>query len=288
VAVLRAECGIDYITTTWHDEIRNTALMNTRTVVEWAERQYGKRGLGSTPRPWGWQGYVGWQCGQLCVGERYDGTILRLSSVMAHRWCEQGLPVGHNMSRCDISLTVWGVYDQSAVIALHSDVADKYRKSLQCRPFKLRLIDGKGDGDTLYLGSRSSDLFTRIYDKEKEQVNDESYKGSLRYECECKERLALDAYTRCVARGYSATSCMEVLVGLLLRRGVHALGAGHSSVVVTAPTQLPISSVENSLTWLEKQVSPTVRRLVREGYEEEVLHALGLHHLIDDGSGYDV
>jgi DNA relaxase NicK len=206
---------------------------------------------------------------------------------MAHRWCEQGLPVGNNMSRCDVSLTVWGVYDQSAVIALHSEVADKHRKSLQSRPYKMRLIDGKGDGDTLYLGSRSSALFTRIYDKEREQLTDEGYKSSLRYECECKERLAFDTYQRCIATGYSSASCVAVLVGLLLGRGIHALGVGGSSVVVTAPSQLPISTVENSLTWLEKQVSPTVRRLVREGYEEEVLHALGLERFIDDGSGYD-
>lgn len=270
------ECGIDYLTTTWRDEIRNTALLNTRTVIEWAERQYGKGGLGSIPKPWSWNGYSGWQCGQLNVGERYDGTILKLSGVMAHKWLSAGLPVGHNMSRCDIALTVWGISEQSREIALHSDQGDVYRKNLRSRPFKMRLIDGKGDGDTLYLGSRSSQQFVRIYDKEREQPDNEDYKNSLRYECECKERLAFDSYQRCVSGGYSPASCMAVLVGLLARRGIYPLGIGSSAMVVIPPTQLPESSLEIALTWLEKQVSPTIRKLIREGYEEEVLTALGL------------
>ncbi len=277
------ECGIDYLTTTWKDEIRDTALLNTRTVIEWAERQYGKRGLGSTPKPWAWNGYAGWQCGQLNVGERYDGTILKLSGVMAHKWVKAGLPVGHNMSRCDIALTVWGVSEQSHEIALHSEQGDVYRKSLRSRPFKMRLVDGKGDGDTLYLGSRSSELFTRIYDKEREQPDNEDYKTSLRYECECKERTALDSYQRCVSGGYSPTSCLAVLVGLLARRGIYPMGIGSTAVVVIPPSNLPESNLEATLAWLEKGVSPTVRRLIREGYEEEVLNALGLGRYFNQG-----
>ena len=277
------ECGVDYITTTWKDEIRDTPLLNTRTVVSWAERQTGKRGLGSITKPWAWEGYTGWQCGQLSIGERYDGTILRLSSVMAHKWLAAGLPIGHNISRLDIALTVWGVSDQSEQIALHSEQADTYRKGLRSRPFNVRLIEGFGDGDTLYLGSRSSSQFVRIYDKERERKSDESYKGSIRYECECKERLAFEAYTRCVAAGYSGTSCLEVLVGLLAGRGIRPLGIGNATGVVLGNTALPISSVESSLSWLEEQVSPTVRRIMREGYELEVLQALGLERYFNQG-----
>jgi hypothetical protein len=193
---------------------------------------------------------------------------------MAHRWLEQGLPTGHNISRLDLALTIWGVSDQSSLIALHSVEADEYRKALHSRPFDVRLIDGFGKGDTLY-------------DKEKEQVKDSDYKTAIRYECECKERLASSAYQRCVSVGYSAASCLAVLLGLLRGRGIKPVGHEQSTAVVVKPAALPVSTVESSLSWLNEQVSPTVRRLLREGYELDVLDALGLGHLIPDAGAFE-
>lgn len=283
VAIRLPECGVDYLTMTWHDEIRNTALMNTRMVIEWAERQKGAGGLGSISKPWAWEGYAGWQCGQLCVGERHDGTILRMSGVIGHRWLAQGLPTGHNVSRIDVALTVWGCFCQKEQIALHSAEADYHRKTLHSRPYKVRLIDGFGEGDTCYIGSRQSSQFVRIYDKELEQSGDKQYKGAIRYECECKEQLALQALTRCTSGGYSAARCLSVLLGLLARRAVRPLDTWGVDTDVLQPSQLPNSSLESSLSWLEKQVSPTVKRLIREGYEEEVLTALGLGRYFNQG-----
>jgi hypothetical protein len=206
---------------------------------------------------------------------------------MAHRWLEQGLPTGHNISRLDLALTIWGVSDQSSLIALHSVEADEYRKALHSRPFDVRLIDGFGKGDTLYVGSRTSAQFVRVYDKEKEQVKDSDYKTAIRYECECKERLASSAYQRCVSVGYSAASCLAVLLGLLRGRGIKPVGHEQSTAVVVKPAALPVSTVESSLSWLSEQVAPTVRRLLREGYELDVLDALGLGHLIPDAGAFE-
>lgn len=283
LAISPAECGVDYLTMTWPEEIRDTALSNTRTVVEWAQYQKGKKGEGNTPKAWAWQGYSGWQCGQLSVGERYDGTILRLSGVLADKWLRDGLPTGHNVSRIDLALTIWGVLDRSAQIALHSHDADYHRKTLQSRPYEVRLIDGFGAGDTLYVGSRTSQQFIRIYDKEKEQSDDKRYKGSIRYECECKEELASTVLARCIAGGYSPSRCLSTLLGLLERRAICPLDCWGIKPTVIPNSAKPESSVESSLRWLELQVAPTIRRLVREGYEPSVLRALGLHRFVDDG-----
>ena len=277
------ECAFDYLTMTWRDEIRNTALGNTRNVMEWAERRPLNIGGKDFTKVWAWQGYTGWQCGQVCVGERADGSIVRLTGKAAHDWATDKLPTGHNVSRLDIALTVWGVSDQSKEIALHSVRADEYRKGLRSRPFDVRLIDGFGDGDTLYVGSRTSEQFVRIYDKERSPNGGSEYKTALRYECECKEQLALRAYQRCVSNGYSAASCLSVLTGLLDRRGIVPVLVGGIQSAAIGTTELPVSSLESSLSWLKVQVRPTVARLMREGYEEEVLQALGLQRYFNQG-----
>lgn len=283
LAVRPPECGFDYLTMTWRDEIRNTALGSTRNVVSWAERRPLNIGGKDFTKAWAWQGYTGWQVGQVCVGERPDGSIVRLTGKAAHDWASDGLPTGHNISRLDIALTVWGVSDQSRQIALHSVSADQYRKSLQSRPFDVRLIDGFGKGDTLYVGSRTSEQFVRVYDKERAPNGGTEYKTALRYECECKEQLAHRAYSRCVGDGYSAASCLSVLAGLLARRGIDALSTRGVQQSHIGVTELPVSSLESSLSWLEVQVKPTVSRLMREGYELEVLTALGLQRYFNNG-----
>ena len=277
------ECGFDYLSTTWPDEIRNTALGNMRNVIDWAERRPLNIGGKDFTKTWAWQGYIGYKVGQVCIGERPDGCIVRLEGKAAHDWAMAGLPIGHNVTRLDIALTIWGISDQSEVIARHNVEGVAHRKSLQSRPYAVRLIDGNGDGDTLYLGARSSELFVRIYDKERSPNGGATYKTALRYECECKEQLAQRAYQGCVNPRYSATSCLPILAGLLARRGISPVGVGSVFAKLISPSIAPVSDLESSLSWLAVQVRPTIARLMAEGYEEEVLTALGLARLFNPG-----
>lgn len=274
--IRQPECAFDYLTMTWRDEARNTTLGSKRNVVRWAEKRTTKDGGKQFTKPWAWQGYTGYTCGQVSIGERPDGTIVRLVGKAAHDWASAGLPAGHNISRLDIALTVWGISDQTEAIARHNVDSVAHQKTLQSRPYSVRLISGNGDGDTLYAGSRTSELFVRVYDKERAPNGGEHYKTAIRYECECKEQLAHRAYQGCIATGYSGASCLAVLSGLLARRGVVPLVARLPRLAVLGTSELPTSSLENSLRWLEQQVNPTVSRLMREGFELEVLTALGL------------
>lgn len=281
--VRHPECGFDYLTTTWKDEIRNTALGNTRAVIKWAERRKLNEGGKNFTKAWAWQGYTGYQCGGVAIGERADSSIVRLVGSAAHDWASDGLPTGHNISRLDIALTVWGVSDQSAEIARHNVESVEHRKTLQSRPYVVSRIDGNGDGDTLYLGSRSSEQFVRIYDKERSPNGTSEHKTALRYECECKEQLAFNCYQRCINPRYSSASCLQILAFLLGRRGISPILVGGIQPEPIPPTGVPISDLETSLSWLSAQVRPTIARLMREGYEEEVLNALGLHRYFNNG-----
>jgi hypothetical protein len=268
---------------TWRDEARNTTLGSKRNVMKWAENRPVRDGGKDFTKPWAWQGYVGYSCGQVSIGERLDGTIVKLVGKAADDWMRAGLPGGHNVTRIDIALTIWGVSDRSAEIALHSEQTELYRKGLEGKPYKVRLIDGKGDGDTLYIGSRSSQQFVRIYDKEKSPNATKEHETSIRYECECKEQLAYDCYQRCVARGYGPASCLSLLASLLDRRGIDVVLLRGLQRKPIAPSELPVTSLESSLSWLENQVKPTVSRLMREGYELEILTALGLKRYFNTG-----
>jgi hypothetical protein len=277
------ECGADWLTMTWPGEIQDTVLKNKRDIIGWAERRKVREGGRDFVKPWAWQGYSGMKCGQVEIGDRLDSTIVRLQGKAADDWLREKLPTGHNITRLDIALTFWSDLNRDGLIALHSLEAEGKRNTLQSRPFRVRLIDGKGDGNTLYVGSRSSELWVRIYDKEKSPNTTDEYKGALRYEVELKEDTAREALERCTRRGYSARSCLEVLTSLLIRRGICALGTGGICGEIFPPSSLPVTSLEDSLRWLETQVRPSVSRLMREGYEQEVLEALGLGRYFNNG-----
>lgn len=270
------ECGVDYLTTTWPDEIRNTILASKSNVMDWAMSLETRGGKGQIVKPWASEGYVGFSCGAVQVGERPDGTILRLSSVSADRYLADGFTAGHNISRIDVALTIWGVLDQTSAIARHKDETIAHRLTLQSRPYKVRHILGEGEGDTLYCGSRTSKLFTRIYDKEREQSDEDKFKTAIRYEVECKEELARYVYEGCTNGAYSAANCVAVCRGLFARRGINPLHSGGLLTDCYPPSGLAVSSVEISLSWLEKQVAPTIRRLRAAGYLADVYAALGL------------
>lgn len=284
-AVVR--CGVDYLTTTWPKEIRDTILGSKRTVMDWARDNAVVNGAGNWVKKWAWQGYEGFKCGPVMCGERPDGTILRLEGVAAHEWLAAGLSAGHNISRIDIAATVWGVFNQSEVIASHKVDADTYRKTLQHRPYKVRLIDGVGDGDTLNCGTRESKYFLRVYDKERAPNSTPEYKGALRYEAECKEELGRQVYERCISGGYSVANCRALLGGLLARRGISPLCIGCLQSEDLPNIAVHRSDVERSLAWLNSQVRPTLLNLMKMGYEKEALEALGLNTFLRDYVGGD-
>ena len=274
--VAQVTIGADYLTTTWPNEIRDTVLQSKRQVMDWAREKSELNGSGNWVKKWAWQGYEGYSCGPVCCGERADGCILRLSGIAAHYWLADGLTAGHNISRLDIAATVWGVFDQSSVIARHKSDTDEYRKTLQHKPYRVRLIDGVGDGDTLYIGSRESSLFVRIYDKERAPNSTPEYKGAMRYEAELKEEFAQQAYSRITHGGYTVAGCRSVLGGILTRRGIDPVSAGCVQSSYFPDTKISGNDVERSIKWLSSQVKPTLQNLMRMGYEEEALKALGL------------
>lgn len=267
---------IDYLTTTWALSLAASPLPSVANIIDWARRKANEKGARESVKAWAWQGYTGWSVGSFCFGERQDGTIVRVSSALAHDYVTSGLPIGHNVSRLDVCLDVWGVKDIDNQIALHKEETLMYRNNLHSRPYEVRLQETFGGGDTLYLGARSSGLFVRIYNKEKEQATNEYYHEAIRYEVEIKDdrgRKIVDKYRD---GGYRSFLLTESILGFLERRGVHPVGLPVGGGVYVDSSPRAVGDIDASLAWLRSQVAPTVRRLLKLGYRPDIIDALGL------------
>lgn len=228
------------------------------------------------PRPWGWMGYHGLEHGGIAHGAREDTSIVRASSECAAAlW--RLLPLrAINVTRLDVALTLWLDRDAEKWTFDALESADKQRqKAPKNRQRKLTHIDGRGAGNTLYIGSRTSVAMGRMYDKWRES-KDETYKFAWRFEIEYKPPDALHAYRyfREAARpSYAMASTARTWFE---QRGVAIPGEDFGPDRFRSPPALRTSDDERALRWLAVQVAPTVERLACTVGREQVELALGL------------
>jgi Replication initiation factor len=267
---------VDWITTTWSDSADKGDIFGASNLHDWACAQSGKKRSEQALDRWAWQGYIGWQSGQLSWGERFDGSILRVSGELAQRYWEQGLPIGHNVSRLDIAVDVWWGIDPDTMIAEHNVATLDARMLAKSRPWRVACVNGFGDGDTLYIGSRKSVEFVRIYNKEKESRGEDEYRGCTRYEVEYHDESARALVYRSGARRGGSGWLLGEVSSILHRRGVGVLASLLASEPINPPHRRVATSDERKIDWLRTQVAPTVRSLLTRHDAAVILTALGL------------
>lgn len=226
--------------------------------------------------PWQAFGYRGLSYGLVQIGKGAQGAILQASQWAANELRGLGLPYT-NISRADIAITVWYDADPAALIKLWADRSAEYRRLAGGAAWKVTYIDGKGDGDTAYYGSRTSDIYVRTYDKGRESPEGGFYENAIRYEVEYKNREALAVWQgedrTAPGRDWLAAQVLEVL----RRRGVFVALPGEVPVPACARRTAPPSSVDKRLAWLRNQVRPSIDKLVADGVSlEHIREALGL------------
>lgn len=265
--------GVDYVRLTHTDTARAFwAYEVYRQVVQ----ELGWYHAGEAPlKAWGFQGYKGEISGKAASGLREDGAILQVTSHWADVDDLLALP-STGVPRLDIQVTTWGEAQPARVprnIAIASDAASR---TVNHRPWEVACYDKFGKGDTAYLGSRESEWFVRVYDKEQES-REALYKGAVRYEVQLTGQTARREWAAMQAHGKSPARLAGLLQGFLGARGV-SLPDGIS--LENSPRQLvrkEPSSTEQSLRWLGEQVAPTVARLLRQGVTYEELHEVLFH-----------
>src|ERR1044072_2340907 len=156
-------------------------------------------------------GYGGLKCGKVFFGSRVDSIVLQCSGDAARKYWRTVAETFPRISRVDLAVDCRiDPWDPDSLRFAARDSVEHRTKAQH--PWKIRFIDGKGAGDTCYLGSFNSDHFMRIYDKYAESGKEE-YKDTIRYELVLRRQNATNYSKRLVEyTGNRLVEYMEKIV----------------------------------------------------------------------------
>lgn len=268
-----AETGIDWLTATVE---RNSSEWGY--VTGKAERELLQhKSEGNILKEGTMYGYSGFRAGANFMGHKDDRTLIQFTSGRAALAFERTYSEALHYSRLDIQATVR--YDQSYLdIAnyayTHAEAANGALPPARRR--KLQIIENNDGGSTCYIGSRNSEQFARIYNKDAESGLDH-YKDCWRFEIVLRNELATKAAKSFFWLDERREVAMQQFVhDWLSQRGVTNAYPAPGEVVVMPTVQISKSDNQRKLEWLASQVAPTVRHLITSGLGDRMLIALGL------------
>jgi hypothetical protein len=219
-------------------------------------------------KPFTFQGAKGWAAGSVRYAEKFDSRAQKLWSIImvTGEQSKEAFKIavrqeGLKFTRCDIACDIF-LWDK--VEGLARVLKDNYNGRQ-----KVTLIESD-TGDTVYIGSRESEAYLRIYDKSASYALP---KGRVwRWEVEYKRGLAHPA-VREVEEGSEDIIRQMVFREARTKDVPVPIIEGSRGI---KRTSVCASSAEMKLAWLERQVLPTVSWLQRLGLKEEVMGALQL------------
>lgn len=269
---LHQSAAVDWVTMTVKDVNDREKVLRRYQRIKLAMLE-----LGELPRPWGMKSYRGFSIGHMRWGTRTDSDIIILSGIDAQAFWTLFAPLCSNCSRLDLAVTCRIDSPMPGLLEMYKREARAIGR-VPSRRYP-HIENGTG-GQTLYVGSRSSDQFGRVYDKAREQGDARWFDRCWRYEVQYQDTLAklalksiidLPSSTELAGRinalVYTWFQTRDIPPLFELKGGAQVLE--RSAVVVTSSKQL---------AWLTTQVRPTVQQLLQGGFEDEVLQALGIPH----------
>lgn len=268
--------GIDYLTASTQSAKRAIEMEKRafRIVNAFLDR-------GSRMRDWGMAGYRGWQCEGVQFGVRPDGAVARLSGSTAHTHWRDFYEMADNISRVDYQVTTRNRWPAHVRIGRERKARIQWQRAKAGRP-KITTIEDTEGGFVVYIGSRSSGQYGRIYDKGAESKLPE-FAECVRHEIEFKGRHAKAAAARVASVSVPEIECIGTCQGWFKIRGYDPR-LSPNGYVYRQPSHK--SSADRSLEWLAKGVKPTVERLIACGRGKEVLESLGL--IAGDDSAFNL
>jgi len=263
---------VDWLTATYP---RDLSLLEQVQITRAVAAAATKAGDDGHPQRSRWYGYEGLQRGTIFTGERDDGCCIRASGYGAHVLATTIPDVGFSVARLDLAVTVWFEADDSLYARRAHEIAQAFRETFPGPGRrKIRFIDGSGDGDTLYIGSRSSLAYGRLYDKARES-GDEQYKHAWRFEVELKDEAADKAWLELALSSWNQNRIRATVTNWFGARGVPLPFLYPDPAAVDLRLAPAKSTVEAKLEWLRSQIGPSVRQLLKLGKEQDILTALG-------------
>lgn len=262
--------GIDWLTVTAQTPAGKRALGEN-----WLRHRDRLARLGETLKKGGFQGYVGESIGELFFGRREDGFLLKVSSSAAEGIYSE-LPMHElHTTRIDLQATVRLTAYNPDIGKILADRRDaKPRPPGQKLKPKQNVRLGYGEGDTYFIGGRSSPRFGRVYDKDKES-GDERYANCWRFEVEYKKLMAPKIVEYLQQEKHLHGAIIDVLKGQFDEWGIELPVVANGVLVAGSIGRRSFDS-DRTMTWLRDQVAPSIERLLGTVDREDVLEALGL------------
>lgn len=222
-------------------------------------------------------GYKGNQISTMFLGQSEHGMMLRVSGALANvvagmiAW----LPGVHHATRIDAQITWDYGNDRASEASRQAEAVRNWQAERGLpNPPTVRLLQAFGKGDTCTIGSRSSEVFIRIYDKSRE-MKDFTKPSLWRYEVELKGSRATEG-VRVLQDAANPDIAAFTLVDHYMRRAGVSVPWSEATVWQAAAQEHPKTDVDKKLEWMRSHVRSSVQYLLAKGAKEPMLEALGL------------
>jgi DNA relaxase NicK len=203
-------------------------------------------------------GFIGKAARHAFFGEKDDRAMLVVSGSRAQRSILLARQ-GDNATRLDVQITmrvgeenVSKFLRYQATRALHGGCA-------RGKPAEVTEVVKNRKHQTVYIGSRKSDVFVRLYDKFAES-KDESHRGCIRMEVEFKGKASRALWAYLAREGFGTMYLLQCLLQTLERKGLDVSMVDLDRVDIVRPV-LSKKKDDVALAWLAVQVAPVVKRL---------------------------
>lgn len=138
-------------------------------------------------------------------------------------------------------------------------------------------IQSPGGGDTVYIGSRASDRFARIYRKDAQDKDTDWPRHTWRYEIEIKKPRSQKLWRSLVDVPEKdwPREIASFVSQFFTRRSVHVPFEADTISRIDDTMRRKKTPIQRKIEWIARGVSPTVLELFAAGYASDVLEALG-------------
>ena len=260
------DASIDWFTVTVTDGLR------LRFCEAKAERAMKELEATGSPRTFTNRlGFVGDRVDGLFYGRRGDTLMVIGSGTVAASQAAFFLGLATTVTRLDLAVTLQDLdidRDWTAVALRQASFDGRVDSGL----LKTHRIEGTPDGRTLYVGSRSSDRYIRIYDKSAESKG-EWPPRSWRWEIEYKRPRAGIVAARLLTAGATPSSVLDVVASALQDVRI-ILPYGDPPSGWTSKRPPTLTTDETRLRYTSRVVAPFISNLVTAVGEERVVKAL--------------
>ncbi len=232
-----------------------------------------RMGEGNREKPFHNGFYGGLKIGQMTVGySDAIGYICIVSGGDAERMFQRLMPGKKRVTRLDLCFDFLYPYPVDLVKSIFRKLASKGKNNQR----KFKSVINSDGGKTLYLGSRQSLQFGRLYDKGVESMKYPP--GRLwRAEVEYKKPLSgniAEKLAQVNSEDRGLAICDTVSEWFADRKALLFPLSGMPNAMHVSVEQR-ITTAEKKLAWLKTQVSPSISDLIAAGHGKEVLSVLG-------------